>query len=316
MSTRKLRDIDLNLLVVFKDIMETRNISATARRLNMSQPAASNALARLRATLDDPLLVRSGHTMQPTRLAALIAQDIDHGMALLQAALDRRETFDPAVDSRRFVIAVTDVGEVYFLPKLLAYCSQHAPHVHIEASYASGAALRDGLQEGRIDLALGPHDDLAGGLLHARLFKQHCVSVFRAGHPFASQPPTSLAAFREARHVLVANPASPYVDIEQRLEKAGIRIASHDQVSSFLTALFIVANSDRVATVPYKLAEQFCEPMGLRFVRPPLRLPELETHCFWHRRSEADVGLSWLRGVIVERFAERAGAGNAKTRPS
>src|SRR5258708_37144296 len=104
MSARRLRDIDLNLLVIFKDIMETRNISATARRLNMSQPAASNALARLRATVGDELLVRSGQTMQPTRLGELIAQDVAEGMELLQAALSRRQIFDPATDARRFVI--------------------------------------------------------------------------------------------------------------------------------------------------------------------------------------------------------------------
>lgn len=306
MSASKLREIDLNLLVLFKDLMETRSISATARRLNLSQPAASNALARLRATLGDPLLVRSGHTMQPTRLASRIVSDIEQGMAHLLAALSQRDTFDPATDSRRFTIAVTDVGEVYFLPKLLAYCAEHARHVHIEASYASGAALRDGLQEGRIDLVLGPHEDLAESLLHVRLFKQHCVTLFRASHPFAANPPASLDDYRKARHVLVSNPASPYVEIQQRMEKAGIRVASHDQVSNFITALFVVASSDCVATVPYKLAEQFAEPLALRSIRPPLRLPELETHCFWHGRNQTDVGLAWLRRVIVELFAERA----------
>ncbi len=305
MSARRLRDIDLNLLVIFKDIMETRNISATARRLNMSQPAASNALARLRATVGDELLVRSGQTMQPTRLGELIAQDVAEGMELLQAALSRREIFDPANDARRFVIAMTDVGEVYFMPRLLAYCAQHAPNVRLEVSYESGTALRNGLQDGRIDLALGPHEDMSDSLLQLRLFKQHCVSLFRATHPFASHPPTSLAKYREARHLFVSNPASPYVEIQHRMEKAGIRMSSNDQVSSFLTVPFIVATSDYVVTVPIKLAEQFAVPLALRSIRPPIRLPELETHSFWHRRSLSDPGLAWLRRVIAELFAER-----------
>jgi DNA-binding transcriptional LysR family regulator len=304
MSARKLREIDLNLLVIFKDLMETRNISATARRLNMSQPAASNALARLRATIGDELLVRSGQTMQPTRLAALIAGDVDEGMALLQAALSRRDTFDPSTGTRRFVIGMTDVGEVYFMPPLLAYCAQHAPHVRIEVSYASGVALREDLQEGRIDLALGPHDDMADSLLQLFLFRQHCVSLVQAAHPFAAQAPLPLALYREARHIFVSNPASPYVEIQKRMEKAGIRPSSNDRVSSFLTAPFVVAASDAVVTVPFKLAEQFERPLALRAIRPPIRLPELETHCFWHRRSLADQGLAWLREVIVALFAE------------
>lgn len=314
MSTHRLREVDLNLLVIFKDIMETRNISATARRLNMSQPAASNALARLRAAVGDELLVRSGQTMQPTRVAELIAQDVADGMALLQAALSRRETFDPAHDSRRFVIAMTDVGEVYFMPRLLAYCSRHAPNVRLEVSYESGSELRSGLQVGQIDLALGPHEDMSDTLLQLRLFKQHCVSLFRASHPFASQPPTSLAKYRDARHLFVSNPASPYIEIQNRMEKAGVRMSAHDQVSSFLTAPFVVAISDYVVTVPLKLAEQFAGPLALRSIRPPIRLPELETHCFWHRRSLADPALAWLRGVIVELFAERA-AGHVSAKP-
>ncbi|HEY3537409.1 MAG TPA: LysR family transcriptional regulator [Trinickia sp.] len=314
MSTHRLREVDLNLLVIFKDIMETRNISATARRLNMSQPAASNALARLRATVGDELLVRSGQTMQPTQVAELIAQDVADGMALLQAALSRRETFDPAHDARRFVIAMTDVGEVYFMPRLLAYCSRHAPNVRLEVSYESGTELRNGLQVGQIDLALGPHEDMSDTLLQLRLFKQHCVSLFRASHPFASQPPTSLAKYRDARHLFVSNPASPYIEIQNRMEKAGVRMSAHDQVSSFLTAPFVVATSDYVVTVPLKLAEQFAGPLALRSIRPPIRLPELETHCFWHRRSLADPALAWLRGVIVELFAERA-AGHVSAKP-
>lgn len=306
MSTRDLREIDLNLLVIFKDIMETRNISATARRLNMSQPAASNALGRLRAAVGDALLVRSGQTMQPTRLATLIAQNVEEGIALLQAALSHRDTFDPATDTRRFVIAMTDVGEAHFMPGLLAYCAQHAPQVRLEVSYSSGATLRDALQTGDIDLALGPHGDMPDDLLQIPLFKQHCVTLFRASHPFASRPPRSLAEYREARHVFVSNAASPYVEIQRRMEKAGIRVSSSDLISSFLAAPFIVAASDCVATVPLKLAEQFSEPLALRSIRPPIRLPELETNCFWHRRSAADAGLAWLRTVLADRFAERA----------
>ena len=118
-SNRHLRDIDLNLLVLFRDLMQTRSISATARRLDMSQPAASNALARLRLALGDELLVRAGQSMQPTRLAERIAGDVDEGITHLQAALQRRDAFDSARDARRFVLGMTDLGEVHFMPRYL-----------------------------------------------------------------------------------------------------------------------------------------------------------------------------------------------------
>lgn len=305
MSNRHLRDINLNLLVVFRDLMQTRSISATARRLDMSQPAASNALARLRAALGDELLVRAGQTMQPTRLAERIARDVDEGIAHLQAALNQRDAFEPGQGSRRFVVAMTDLGEVHFMPRLLAHCMRHAPNVRLEVSHATGAELREGLQGGDIDLALGPYVDLPDSFLQQKLFRQQCVSLFRASHRFAKHSPITLAAWRDARHLLVSNLASPYVEIRQRMEKAGIRFSAQDQVSSFLSAPFVVAASDCVVTVPGKLAEQFMEPLRLRTLRPPLRLPELTTHVFWHRRNQTDPGLTWLRGIIATLFAER-----------
>jgi DNA-binding transcriptional LysR family regulator len=250
------------------------------------------------------LLVRAGQTMQPTRLAERIAADVDKGIAHLQVALNQRDDFDPAQGSRRFVIAMTDVGEVHFMPRLLACCIQQAPNVRLEVSRAAGPALREGLQGGDIDLALGPYSDLPDGFLQRRLFKQPCVSLFRASHPFAERPPSSLAGWRDARHLLVSNLASPYVEIRQRMEKAGIRFSAHDQVSSFLAAPFVVAASDCVVTVPSKLAEQFMAPLDLRGMRPPLRLPELATQMFWHRRNQGDPGQTWLRRVIVMLFAE------------
>lgn len=304
MASRNLRDIDLNLLVVFQEMLRSRSISATARRFQMSQPAASNALARLRALLGDELLVRAGNGMQPTRLARLIADDLDEGIARLQAALDRRDQFEAGTSTRRFVIAMTDVGEVYFMPRLLAHCQSQAPHIRLEVTDANGAALREGLQTGRIDLAIGPYQDMPGDLLQRLLFKQACVTLFRATHPFARRPPATAAAWRDARHLMISNMASPYVEIRRRMERAGVRMSAHDQASSFLSAPFIVATSDCVATVPAKLAEQFMAPLGLRAIRPRLRLPELDARCFWHRRNQADPGLGWLRQTLVSLFSE------------
>lgn len=304
--TRRLRELDLNLLVVFRDLMQTRSISATALRLGMSQPAASNALARLRAALGDPLLVRAGNRMQPTRLAERIARDVDEGIARLESAIGRHDSFNPARDARRFVVAMTDLGEVYFLPRLLEHCMRHAPGVRIEVSHASGAALRGGLQDGSIDLALGPYVDLPDGIQRRPLFRQSWVTLFRRGHPFSRRPPAGLPAWRAARHLMVRNLASPYLEARQRMEKAGVRFSEHDQVASFLAAPFAVAVSDCVVTVPGKLAAQFAGLLGLEGMPPPLRLPELVTQVFWHRRNHAEPGLAWLRDAMGGLFAETA----------
>ncbi|ROR24877.1 LysR family transcriptional regulator [Comamonas sp. BIGb0124] len=302
--TTTLREIDLNLLVVLRDLMQTRSISATAVRLGMSQPAASNALARLRTTYANELFVRAGNTMQPTALAMQLAAPVEEAMVLLQSTFAQREQFDPAHDTRLFNLAMTDVGEVYFMPRLIAHCARHAPFVRLKVIQTSGPTLRQDMQDGRVDLALGPFEDMPGSAYQQRLFDQSCVCLFRSDHPFASHPPTTVAEYRHARHLFVANAASPYVEIQQRMEKAGIHASRGDQVSSFLSAPFVVATSDCVVTLPFKLVEQFARPLGLVWIHPPLRLPTLSTHCFWHRRVHQDAAHAWLRAQIMALFGE------------
>lgn len=296
-----LRDLDLNLLLLFREVMRTGSVSEAARQLGLSQPAASNALARLRLRLGDDLFVRAGPRMQPTALARQLAGPIESALTLLQDSLKYRAGFDPAQDQRHFRVAMTDVGEVYFLPRLLAQLQARAPGVRIHAVAASGAALKTGLQDGSIDLALGPFEDLSAGFYQKLLFRQSCVCLFGAGHAFARRRP-SLTGYRQARHLWVANAASPYQDIQTRMEKAGIALAQLDQVSSFLTAPFVVAASDCVVTVPQMLAEHFASHLKLRWIIPPLRLPTLATRCLWHQRAHQDAGHVWLRGVIAEVF--------------
>src|SRR5690606_31410446 len=125
----ELRNIDLNLLVVFQHLLEERNISAVARRLDVSQPAVSNALRRLRTVLGDELFVRTGQGMQPTPQAERLGGPLGEALALLSHTLDATHDFHPADSQRRFRIAMSDVGEIYFMPRLMEYCAQHAPGV-------------------------------------------------------------------------------------------------------------------------------------------------------------------------------------------
>lgn len=300
---KNLRDVDLNLLVVFREVLHTRHISAAAERLGMSQPAVSNALRRLREVLGGDLFVRAGAGMQPTPLAEQLAEPVGAALATLQDALLQRPGFDAASSRRGFTLAMTDVGEVHFMPTLMQQCAQHAPGVRLNVVHARGPVLRGALQDGEVDLAIGAYDDMPGNLFQQKLFQQDCAVLFRAGNPLGAQPLT-LARFRQARHLLVTEAASPYSQILQRLDKAGIALADHRQTPSMLAAPFIVAATDLVVTVPSRLALQVAAPLGLQWARPPLPLPVLQTHCFWHRRFHEDAGNRWLRARVAELFVE------------
>jgi DNA-binding transcriptional LysR family regulator len=297
------RAMDLNLLVVFQEVYQARQISRAAGRLNLSQSAVSNALARLRRTFNDELFVRTASGMQPTPLAEQLSEPIAAALAQVSLALNRPEPFDAAASDRQFTIAMTDVAEIYFMPPLIAHCQAVAPRIRLATVRPGGVDLKAEMEAGRIDVAIGAFETLSSALYQRRLFRQHYVTMFRAGHPLGEGAPT-LSAFLAAQHILVASGESPYERINALLEKAGIRGENRYQVPHFTSLPYIVGNSELVVTVPQKLAERAGAPFGVAWVRPPLRLPMLQTNIFWHRRYHDDEGNQWLRDLIGSLFVE------------
>ncbi|SFU52963.1 LysR family transcriptional regulator [Pseudoduganella namucuonensis] len=299
----ELHDIDLNLLVVFQEVYRERRISAAARRLRLTQSAVSNALARLRRALGDELFVRTAQGMQPTPFAEQMAEPVGAALGQVALALNQRDRFDPATSRRRFAIAMTDVGEVYFMPALIERCRALAPRVEIGSVRAGTAALREEMEAGRIDLAIGAFEDASEALFQRLLFRQPYVSMFRQGHALGQGEPT-LERFLAAEHLLVASAESPYDRINELLREAGVQAASRYRVPHFTAIPYIVSTADLVVTVPLKLAQRAAAPFKLAWIAPPLALPELQTNIFWHRRYGQDAGGQWLRGLIMDTFGE------------
>jgi DNA-binding transcriptional LysR family regulator len=295
--------IDLNLLAVFQEVYRERQISRAAVRLGLTQSAVSNALARLRRTFGDELFVRTASGMQPTPLAQQMAEPIGAALAQVALALAQRSRFDPASSTRRFTLAMTDVGEVHFMPVLIERCRHLAPCVELRSSRTLGPGLHAELEAGRTDIAIGAFTDMSDALYHRHLFRQPFVALFRNGHPLG-RGAIDLARFVAASHLLVDAAGSPYDRVNDLLEKAGIAAGAHYRVPHFTAVPYIVATSDLVVIVPQKLAESAAAPFGLQWIEPPVLLPTLQTRMFWHRRFHHDPGIAWLRGVIADAFVE------------
>ncbi|HEY0296759.1 MAG TPA: LysR family transcriptional regulator [Bordetella sp.] len=297
-----LRHLDLNLLVVFQHLLELRNISAVARRLDLSQPAVSNALRRLRDTFGDDLFVRTGQGMLPTPQAERLAGPVAEALGLLDRLLEADEGFDPAASTRRFHIAMTDVGEIHFMPRLMEICAQRAPGVRIDSVRGAGAELRRDMEAGRVDLAVGAFDELDGDIMHRMLFRQGYMTLFRKGHPQAHEG-MGLKAFRAQRHLIVSH-AAPYGQVNQALEAAGISLQAHHSVPHFTAVPYVLSTTDLLATVPAKLAASAAPRFDLQMMVPPVRVPALQTNLYWQRRFHRDAGNLWLRGLLVALFAQ------------
>lgn len=298
-----LRDLDLNLLLVFREIFRERQISAAARQLRLTQSSVSNALGRLRLSTGDDLFVRTADGMQPTPYAEAMAEPVAAALAQLEQAFRPPLAFQPHSTRRRFTVAMTDVGEMYFMPRLVERCALLAPQVEIATLRLGTIDLRGEMEAGKVDLALGAFEDAPGALFQRRLFRQSYVCLFRKGHALGKRAltPERLAA---ARHLVVTAMDSPYDSINQALAAAGVALDSAFSVPHFAAVPYILSTTDLVATVPQKLAERAAGPFQLRYAESPLGLPPLQTNMFWHRRYHQDEGGRWLRNLLAELFAE------------
>lgn len=298
----ELRDLDLNLLVVFHQLLLDRSVSAAADSLGLTQPALSNALKRLRSRLNDELFVRTREGMAPTPYALHLAEPVAQALATLRGALNHPAGFDPASSQRRFVVAMTDIGEIHFLPRLLETLLQRAPGVAVTTLRAH-PGLNEQLANGEVDLAVGLLPGLQAGFYQRCLFHHRYVGLCRQGHPLTRGPVTA-ERYCAHGHVRVVAASTGHEAVETHLNRAGLRRDIRLQIPDFGALGHILQHSDLVATVPQRLASSCLQPFSLATVAVPVALPDIAINLFWHAKYHRDPANQWLRGLMAEVFAD------------
>ena len=299
----RLQDVDLNLLLVFQLLYRERKTAPVAEELGLSQPAVSNALARLRKLLGDPLFERTSRGMRPTPYADAIAESVAYALATLQEGLNYRARFEPTDSRREFRIAMTDLGEMYLLPRLMSYLAEHAPDVSISTVTDPGTTLKEAMESGSVDLAIGLLPQLEAGFYQRRLFEQNYVCLMRKGHPL-SRGSLTLKRFSSARHMVIEAQGTGHSRVEAQLRSSGIDRTVRLHLPQFMSAPYIVSETDLIATVTEKLALQTSAHLDL-VVRPhPVLIQPAQINVFWHKRYHQDAGNIWLRDVTFSLFSE------------
>lgn len=299
----ELKDLDLNLLVVFLQLLRDRRVTTAAEALDLSQPGVSSALNRLRKLLGDDLFYRTGGGMKPTPYAEELAEPIGEALALIQQTVNQRSSFDPLASSRRFVIAMTDVGEIYFLPSLMRTLSKVAPGVTISTVRNNRVMLKEDMEDGKVDLAIGLLPDLKTDFYQRRLFRQGHCCLFRIGHPL-DDAPFGVEEFAAAEHVVVVSAGTGHGKTDDLIERSAIRHNVRLRVPHFVALPYILEETDLVATVPERIATRLASSFPLRSVPHPLNLPEIQINLFWHAKYHREAGNQWLRTLMCETFSE------------
>lgn len=302
----KLHELDLNLLLVFDRLAQEGRVSRVAESLGLSQPAVSNALRRLRDALGDELFVRTPAGMAPTPYAQQLAAPVAAALQGLQGALHVQASFDPARSERCFNLAMTDVGEIYFLPVLMDALAREAPGITLRCLPVADTTLREQMAAGRVDLALGSLPQLQGGFFQQALFRQRYVALMRAGHPLAGSTALSATRYRQAAHVRVVSAGTAHGQVDDALQRLGVVRRVQLTVPHYVALGQVLASTGLVATVPERLAERLAGPHGLVSRPLGLKLPTSTIAQLWHAHLHRDPGHQWLRNLVAQRFGAGA----------
>lgn len=290
-----LRTLDLNLLPVLEAIHTERSLTRASESLHITQPAVSNALARLRAHFEDPLFVREGRGVKPTAMAEALMPAVRDALDRLRAGLEPRSAFAPERSTRVFNIAARDAGAYMLAPALARRLEKDAPGVRIAWSQAQRAAISTELASGRLDLAIDVPDLRGGDMERQDLFATPYVCLVAQNHPLARETLT-LERFVSLRHIAVSSRREGRSLVEEVARAAGQRITPVLRMPHHLPALAVVRETQLALVAPRPLARE----AGIAVLELTFDLTSLASVLYWRRENSEDPALTWLRGVLVD----------------
>ncbi len=289
---------DLNLIRTFVAIYEAKSVSAAAKRLSVTQPSVSYALNRLRDVLHDPLFTRTRDGMVPTFNATQLFQSFRGALDTIEAAISATRHFDPRESTRTFRLALSDLGELYFLPPMVQELKRIAPHVGLEVVQMDSERIGDWLQTGSVDAAVG-NVTLAGQRARKKtMFRESYSCLLSTVHP-TIRDSLSLEQFVAANHVVVA-PFTGHHLVEDVMNEMGLKRNVALRVTHFTSLVAVVASTDLLLTLPTRIALAFASEGSMRVLPLPFPIPSFDVNLYWYPQAEDSAAQQWLCDTITQ----------------
>lgn len=304
--------LDLNLLRVLVAIDRHRSVTGAGRQLSLSQPATSNALARLRAAFADPLFVRAPGGLMPTPMAQRILPTVRSHLEAIELALTEPDVFDPLLSTADWRLSLSDLGELMFLPAIADALLREAPRTRLTNAAVPVERVTDALAHRDIDLAVGIMDPKQRGIRSTLLFRDRYMALSSRTCPTWWR---RRAGFIDAPLVVAAPIATYHQGIAESLErhKLGHRIVVRARHYAAIPDL--VAGGHLVAIVPEMFARVASERLGLAMWPVPLVMPVFDVGMAWHMATDGDAAQVWLRERVLALF-RRGSTGKAEAKPA
>jgi len=305
MSIRAMRKTnglnDLNLLIAFDALMESLSVTGAATILNISQPAMSRVLAKLRNAFGDQLFVRVGNHMEATPRALALAPMIQNSLLAFNQAMASIEPFDPVHTTREFVMATADYAQVTVLANGIELMRQKAPQSTMAVTPLNASSL-DQLHSGSVDLLVGPNIELSWAR-SKYLFEEGWQCLASQAHHKGNTRWT-LERYTQSRHILVSPDGTGGGPVDAALSELGKDREIVLRLPDFAGALWVAAKSDLILTVPASLAKAAVSMFPFTAFKPPIQLPATQIYMVWHDRMSGDAAHQWFRDVIVASVVE------------
>lgn len=291
----RLDGFDLNLLLAFDALLDERNVTRAAQRLNVTQSAMSASLKRLRDALGDPILLQHGKTMLPTPHALALAPEVSVTIVALRRLIQPSTGFDPATSSRVFRIAASDYIATVLLAPLLKELEREAPMIRLDISLPTDSTA-ERLAKGDFDLLLTPEEFNDPEHPSELLFEELHVVVGCKHNPLLASPLTA-EAFASAGHVAVRIDGRNTF-IENELNRLALERRVEVYAPSFMQAPWLLPGTKRIALMHERLARLTAPHLGLRVVAPPFEIPVMREMMQFHSTRRSDEGLAWFRSRL------------------
>lgn len=286
--------VDLNLFIVFEAIYAEGSVTRASLKLNLTQPAISHALGRLRVMFDDPLFVRQGHMMVSTPLARSIIEPVRHSLRGFEVTLNKLNRFDPASTEKEFSLALRDVLESTVLPPLMVALEREAPHARVAAVQVDRRELESELQAGTLDCAIDVLLPLAADIRHTRILADRTLVVARRGHPRLRDGIT-LEQYLAEEHILASSRRKGPGIEDFELSRLGMQRKIRLRCQHYFAACRVVSQTDLILTMPERYARVANQQFDNQLLPLPLEMPAWDVYLYWHANVEDDPANRWLR---------------------
>lgn len=293
-----MKDVDLHLISIFDAVMTEGSVTKAADRLALTQPAVSNAIARMRVVWNDPLFTRSGRGMKPSAKAQALWREVQEPLAAIRIAASPVQ-FDARASTRAFRLAVTDYVSGALWPSLRQHIEADGPGIRIHAVPYTSQGTDAQLRDNEIDICIGALSQMGGEIRLQRLFSENWVCAMRRDHPLSNAPLTE-EGFLGADHLLVSLSGSPVGVADAALDRFGQRRRVAMTLNNFGGVPSLLLASNLISVLPAGVIRTHALRDQIYSCDVPLEIPPFDCQIAWHARNDREPGHRWMRALVIQ----------------